>query len=341
MRPRMPSFDARDCISPYVEQASYRLLGRPVFQHCSDLAHLRRRELGRAISFASIKTEVGSVSDVIRLSEVFKILASVVGFVRVFMVDLHSVWPWPNESSGNEEVYIMCDGFSLSKLQRGGKVSGTMPSWRQNAPGVRATGRATATDSPDATDFIRRLESDNGKPLFGLNLFGGKFGVGHDLNLQHRLGLWLGSLGVSRTLRAVLIVALFMLCFSSPIVAQQTDSETLKALEIANIRLKAANETIALLNDRLAAKDEIITAKDGTIAVRNEQLELAKSAGKDRAGANTIDAMRFSACETQLAKADARIYALEHPGLLQQLFAPKELLKIGGAFYLGRITAPK
>src|SRR5687768_4952613 len=40
------------------------------------------------------------------------------------------------------------------------------------------------------------------------------------------------------------------------------DSETLRALEIANIRLAAANETIKLLNDRLAAKDEVIRAKE-------------------------------------------------------------------------------
>lgn len=99
------------------------------------------------------------------------------------------------------------------------------------------------------------------------------------------------------------------------------DSETLKALEIANIRLKAANETIALLNDRLAAKDEIITAKDGTIAVRNEQLELAKSAGKDRAGANTIDQFRAESCNAQLSKADAEIHRLRNPPFFKRLFS--------------------
>lgn len=112
-------------------------------------------------------------------------------------------------------------------------------------------------------------------------------------------------------------------------------------MEIANIRLAAANEQVKLLNDRLAAKDEIIKAKDGTIAIREEQLELAKSANKDRSGANTIDQFRVEACQTQLAKADARIWSLEHPGLLKELFEPKQLIKIGGAFWLGRVTAPK
>ena len=119
------------------------------------------------------------------------------------------------------------------------------------------------------------------------------------------------------------------------------DSETLKALEISNLRLKAAEEREKLLNDRLVAKDEIIRAKDGLIAIRDEQLEFAKSANKDRAGANTVDQFRIEACQQQLSKADARIFSLEHPGLLKELFEPKQLIKIGGAFWLGRVTAPK
>lgn len=105
--------------------------------------------------------------------------------------------------------------------------------------------------------------------------------------------------------------------------------------------MSAANEQIKLLNDRLVAKDEIIAAKSGTIAVREEQLELAKSANKDRAGANAIDQFRIDACNAQLAKADARVWSLEHPGLLKELFEPKQILKLGGAFFLGRMTANK
>ena len=119
------------------------------------------------------------------------------------------------------------------------------------------------------------------------------------------------------------------------------DSETLKALEIANIRLAAANETIRLLNDRLAAKDAVIQAKDGLIEIRDEQLALAKSANQDRAAVNVGDLGLLNECKNQLAKADAEIYNLRNPGLLRELFAPKEILKIGGAFFLGRATAPK
>ena len=112
-------------------------------------------------------------------------------------------------------------------------------------------------------------------------------------------------------------------------------------MEIANIRLAAANEQIKLLNDRLGAKDTIIQAKDGLIAIRDEQLKLALEANKDRSGANAIDQFRIDACQQTLAKADARVYELEHPGVLKELFAPKQLVKIGAAFWIGRATANK
>lgn len=116
------------------------------------------------------------------------------------------------------------------------------------------------------------------------------------------------------------------------------DSETLKALEIANIRLAAANETIKLLNDRLAAKDEIIKAKDGVISVRDEQLALAKSANQDRAAVNTGDARLLSACETQLAKADAEIHRLRYPGFFRSLFDVKTISGAAIGFGVGRAT---
>jgi hypothetical protein len=106
----------------------------------------------------------------------------------------------------------------------------------------------------------------------------------------------------------------------------------LKALEIANIRLKAANDTIALLNDRIAAKDEIIKAKDGTIAVREEQLALAKSAGQDRAQVNTGDARMLQACEQQLARADSEIARLRNPPFFKKLFSTESLMGFGVGF---------
>lgn len=118
----------------------------------------------------------------------------------------------------------------------------------------------------------------------------------------------------------------------------QQDSETLKALEIANIRLAAANETIKLLNDRLTAKDEIIKAKDGLLSVRDEQLALAKSAIQDRSAVNTGDARLLSACENQLAKADAEIHRLRYPGFLRSLFDTKTITGAAVGFGIGRVS---
>lgn len=116
------------------------------------------------------------------------------------------------------------------------------------------------------------------------------------------------------------------------------DDEVLKATEIALNRLKVAEETNKLLLERLAAKDAIIEAKDAKIALREEQLELAKSANKDRAGANVIDQFRVEACQTQLAKADAEIYRLKNPGFFRSLFDPKTLGSGLIGFGLGRVT---
>lgn len=119
------------------------------------------------------------------------------------------------------------------------------------------------------------------------------------------------------------------------------DSELLKLLEITKIQRDAAVEKNKLYEDRLAAKDAIIEAQKGIIDVRDQQLVLAKRVDVNSQQINTIEKEQIRACEQQLAKADAEIFNLRNPGLLRELFAPKELLKISGAFFLGRMTAPK
>lgn len=119
------------------------------------------------------------------------------------------------------------------------------------------------------------------------------------------------------------------------------DDPVAKALEQAINRLAVAEEKNRLLEDRLAAKDAIITAKDGVIAVRDQQLELALSANKDRAGANVIDAFRVEACQQQLLRADIEINRLRNPGFLKSLFDVKSITGAVVGFGLGRATAPK
>jgi hypothetical protein len=127
--------------------------------------------------------------------------------------------------------------------------------------------------------------------------------------------------------------------------APAQDSETLKALEVLNIRLAAAKETIRLKDEQLKAKDAIIEAREAEISLRKEQLELAKSAGRDRATVNAGDARQMeadakilAACENQLAKAEARIFSLEHPGLLKRLFDPDGLVKFAIGYGAGRLS---
>ena len=128
---------------------------------------------------------------------------------------------------------------------------------------------------------------------------------------------------------------------ASPLLASpvsKQDSDTLKALEIALIRLKASEERNALLEDRLKAKDAVIEAKEGLIAVRDEQIALLKEANKDRATVNNGDARMLASCETQLAKADAEIHRLRFPGLLRSIF---DFRTLGGAavgYGIGRVT---
>jgi hypothetical protein len=91
-------------------------------------------------------------------------------------------------------------------------------------------------------------------------------------------------------------------------------------LEQATNRLAVAEEKNRLLEARIQAKDATIQALEGTIKVRDQQLELMTAANKDRQQVNTGDARILSMCEANLAKADARIYKLEHPGFIKSLF---------------------
>ena len=121
-----------------------------------------------------------------------------------------------------------------------------------------------------------------------------------------------------------------------PVEAQ--DSDTLKALEIALIRLKAANDTILLLNDRLVAKDEIIKAKDGTISILEKQKELAEKIDKNGERIATIDQFRVEACQQQLEKSDREIARLRHPGFFRSVFDPRTLTGAMIGFGIGKVA---
>jgi hypothetical protein len=114
------------------------------------------------------------------------------------------------------------------------------------------------------------------------------------------------------------------------------DSDTLKALEIALIRLKASEERGKLLEDRLAAKDTQIDAFKGLVEVKDQQITLLKSANADRQAVNTGDARMLQACEVQLSKADAEIARLRHPGFLRSIFDTRTMTGAIVGFGIGR-----
>ncbi len=117
----------------------------------------------------------------------------------------------------------------------------------------------------------------------------------------------------------------------------QADDPVAKALEQAVNRLALAEEKNRLLQDRLQAKDATILGLDGVIKVRDQQLDLALSANRDRTQVNTGDARVLAACENQLAKSDARIFALEHPSFWKSLFDSRTLTGFGIGFGAAKV----
>lgn len=107
------------------------------------------------------------------------------------------------------------------------------------------------------------------------------------------------------------------------------------------IRAIAAESKNELYEGRLKDKDQIIEAWKGRAENDEKQLALSDKIDTNSQRVQTLDSIRLLACQDTLAKADARVWSLEHPGLLKELFEPKQILKLGGAFFLGRMTANK
>jgi hypothetical protein len=133
---------------------------------------------------------------------------------------------------------------------------------------------------------------------------------------------------------------------SSASSAGQQDDPVLKALNEMTIRAIAAEAKVEQYEFRVQALGQVIEAWKGRSETAETQLKLSRENRADAGRVFTIDQQRVVACEQQLsraegmlAKADARIFTLEHPGVLQELFAPKQLVKMGAAFFMGRATA--
>jgi hypothetical protein len=124
---------------------------------------------------------------------------------------------------------------------------------------------------------------------------------------------------------------------ASPV--QKKDSETLKELEIALIKLDAAEQREKLLNQRLGEKDTIIQAREDTIAAKNEVIDLLKANRQDSDKIDTGDQRMLVACNEQLGKAENRIKFLENPPILARLFNPDVIISGIVGYGIGKATA--
>lgn len=226
---------------------------------------------------------------------------------------------------------------------------------RRESQSQRMTGNKIGLGNKNGVGHVYTPEQREARRLRALgnkNSAGKRNHLGHRLSettkqkiREARIRTVAAKTATSRIAQKALFAAAVLACclvFAGTSKAQTPqDDPVAKALEQAINRLAVAEEKNRLLEDRLAAKDAIITAKDGIIAVRDQQLELALSANKDRAGANVIDAFRVEACQQQLAKADAEIARLRNPGFLRSLFDVKSITGAVVGFGIGRATAPK
>lgn len=135
----------------------------------------------------------------------------------------------------------------------------------------------------------------------------------------------------------LLLAVLLFTCGATRAQTPLQDDPVAKALEQAVNRLAVAEEKNRLLQDRLQAKDATIQGLEGVVKVRDQQLELALSANKDRAQVNNGDARMLAQCENQLSKADARIFSLEHPGFWKSLFDQRTLTGAAIGFGAARV----
>lgn len=120
--------------------------------------------------------------------------------------------------------------------------------------------------------------------------------------------------------------------------ARSQDDPIAKKLEETVNRLAVAEEKNRLLDDRIEAKQATIEAKDLQIAELKKALAAAEKMDQKQIQVNTGDARMLSACESQLAKAEARIFSLEHPGLLRSIFDFRTLTGAAAGYAFGRMT---
>src|SRR5262249_48928152 len=149
------------------------------------------------------------VSDVFLWCNPFKISNAVILRVAVFMIALVTL-SLRRSLKGDQykSMYLACCGCSRIAQQRDVRIFADAEKFT-NATIDSATSlsihrtfwsrhreASEASDSSDIRYFVAALKAFYRLPYFALEFCWSKFLNSHDLNLRHRLGLWLGSLGV-------------------------------------------------------------------------------------------------------------------------------------------------
>jgi hypothetical protein len=93
-----------------------------------------------------------------------------------------------------------------------------------------------------------------------------------------------------------------------------------------------------LKDQQLKAKDDQIVAKDETIKLKDLQIKFHTENRTDLNAVASGDARMLTACENQLAKADAEIHRLRYPGFFRSLFDAKTAYGFGAGYGIGKLT---
>lgn len=123
-----------------------------------------------------------------------------------------------------------------------------------------------------------------------------------------------------------------------PVASSQQDDPLARQLEIVSNRLLTAEELNRLKDEQIKTLNERLAVKDERIAILTSQKGDIQGANSDRQAARTIDLERIADRDTIIAKQQAEIDRLRHPGLLASIFDTRSAYGFGAGFAACKLT---
>lgn len=163
--PCLPSTNARDCIGRYAIRLSQLL--RRFFVSGSNLAHHLFGKVRYAIAECTMPF---AVSDVLRPRSVFEIVQGRIGTVSVLMPNLLPDWTRSQESPRHHLVTEPIECLS-SQPNCDARISSVEDRSKKSARNEQIAAFSSyrarhASDAPEATDFVKPVETDHMQPDF-------------------------------------------------------------------------------------------------------------------------------------------------------------------------------